>query len=269
MPSRAKRRFAQHFLQSVWVDRVVDIIQPQPTDTFIEIGAGRGALTLALARSRARIIAVEIDRDLVASLRPSVPSNVTIIERDVLALDLAHIPDLPDEPIRVVGNLPYSVGSPILLALLQWSGHGTRLKDAVVMLQREVADRVTASPNSRDWGPLAIATRLHAEPARALSLPPGAFRPIPRVRSAVVTLRFRPPPVSVRDSALLNRIVRGIFTQRRKTAVNALRPLVSQLSRLSAEEVFRQAGVDPRHRPAELELAELAELSDVLAANRD
>lgn len=269
MPSRAKRRFAQHFLEPVWVDRVVDIIQPQPTDTFIEIGAGRGALTLALARSRARIIAVEIDRDLVASLRPSAPSNVTIIERDVLTLDLAHLPDLPDEPIRVVGNLPYNVASPILLTLLRLSGHGTRLKDAVVMLQREVADRVTASPNSRDWGPLAVAARLHAEPAHALTLPPGAFRPMPRVQSVVVTLRFRPPRVSVRDSALLDRVVRGIFTQRRKMAVNALRPLVSQLSQLPAEEVFRRAGVDPRHRPAELELAELAELADVLAANRD
>ena len=266
---RARRHFAQHFLEPAWVDRVVEVIQPRNTDTFLEVGAGRGALTLSLARSGARVVAVEIDRNLVASLRPALPSNVTIIEGDFLALDLEHLPGLPDGVIRVTGNLPYSVGSPILLSLLRASQGGTRFRDAVLMLQREVADRVTASPGSRDWGPLAVAVRLHAEPTRALTLPAGAFRPIPRVRSALVTLRFRPAQVPVRDPGLLDRVVRVIFTQRRKTAINALRPLVSQLSCVSAEEVFQRAGVDPRRRPGELGLAELAELSEVLASSRD
>ena len=249
--------------------RVVDVIQPTQTDTILEIGAGSGALTLSLAQSGARIIAVEIDHDLVAALRLAAPPSVTVVDGDFLALDLERLPNLPDEPIRVVGNLPYNVGSPILLALLRWSGHGTRLRDAVLMLQREVADRITAVPKSRDWGPLAVAVQLHADPTLKFTLPAGAFRPMPRVRSAVVALRFRPSPIPVHDPALLDQLVRGIFTQRRKTAANALRPLVSTHSSLSAEEVFRRAGVDPRCRPAELELAELAELAEVLGSNKD
>ena len=250
------------------MERVVDVVQPKRTDTILEIGAGSGALTLALARSGARIFAVEIDHDLVEALRRAAPSNVTVIDGDFLTLDLGRLPNLPNEPIRTVGNLPYNVGSPILLALLRWSGHGTRLQDAVLMLQREVADRVTAVPRSRDWGPLAVAVQLHADPTRVLTLPAGAFRPMPRVRSAVVALRFRPSPISVRDPALLDQLVRSIFTQRRKTAANALRPLVSKHGSLSVEEVFSRAGVDPRRRPAELELAELAELAEVLGSNQ-
>lgn len=265
MPRRPRPRFAQHFLESAWVDRLVRIIDPSPTDTFLEVGAGRGALTLALARSGARIIAVEIDHTLVERLRRDVPSNVTIVAADFLTLDLDRVEGLSTGPLRAVGNLPYSVSSPILLRLLRISDHGARLRDAVLMFQREVADRVTAEPGTRHWGPLAVAVRLHAQPRRALAIPAGAFRPIPRVQSAAVALRFCPSPVTVRDPLLLDRLVRSIFSQRRKTAVNALRPLVAQMSDCSADDVFERAGVNPRVRPGELELAELAELSEVLA----
>jgi len=263
--TRPKRRFAQHFLESAWVARLVSVIEPSPTDTFLEVGAGRGALTLALARSGASIVAVEIDRDLVAQLRTDVPSNVTVVSGDFLTVDLDRVEPLLARPFRVVGNLPYSLGSPILRKLLSVSDHGRRVSDAVLMFQREVADRVTAEPGTSDWGPLAIAVRLHARPKRALTIPAGAFRPIPRVQSAVVTLQFCPSPVVVRDPVMLDRLVRSIFSQRRKTAVNALRPLVSQITTLAADEVFERAGVDPRVRPGLLELAELAELSEVLA----
>ena len=265
MSTRPKRRFAQHFLESSWVTRVADVIAPSPTDTFLEVGAGRGALTLALARSGATVVAVEIDRDLVARLEKEIPSNVTVVSGDFLTVDLEQVDALSVRPFRAVGNLPYSLGSPILRKLLRISDHGRCVSDAVLMFQREVADRVTAEPGTSDWGPLAIAVRLHARSKRALTIPAGAFRPMPRVQSAVVTLQFCPPPVVVRDPVLLDRVVRSLFSQRRKTAVNALRPLASQLTTVSADEVFERAGVDPRVRPGHLELAELAELSEVLA----
>ena len=268
MPTRPRRRFSQHFLESSWVDRLVRIIDPSPTDTILEVGSGRGALTLPLARSGARIIAVEIDRDLVAQLRHDAPPNVTVVSGDFLALDLDRVVELGSAPLRAVGNLPYSVSTPILLKLLHASDHGDRIQDAVLMFQREVAQRVTAEPGTRDWGPLAVAVRLHARPTTALAIPAGAFRPMPQVQSAVVALQFCPAPVAVRDPRLLDRVVRSIFSQRRKTAVNALRPLVSQMSSLAADTVFEQAGVDPRVRPGQLTLAELAELSQVLAESR-
>ncbi len=268
VPKRPRRRFSQHFLESSWVDRLVQIVEPSPADTFLEVGSGRGALTLALARSGARIIAVEIDRALVARLRRDAPSNVTVVTGDFLALDLDRVEELSPGPLRAVGNLPYSVSSPILLKLLRVSDHGARIRDAVLMFQREVADRVTAEPGTRDWGPLAVAVRLHAQPRRVLAVPAGAFRPMPKVQSAVVTLQFCPASVVVGDPRLLDRLVRSIFSQRRKTAVNALRPLVSQMSTLAADAVFEKAGVDPRARPGQLTLAELAELSEVLADSR-
>ena len=265
MPRHSRPRFAQHFLEPAWVDRLVGIIAPSLDDTFLEIGAGRGALTLALARSGARVVAVEIDHLLVERLRRDVPSNVRVVTADFLTLDLDRIEELSTGPLRAVGNLPYGVSSPILLRLLRLSDHGARIRDAVLMFQREVADRVTAEPGTRHWGPLAVAVRLRAQPRKALAIPAGAFRPMPKVQSAVVTLRFCPSPVTVRDPLLLDRLVRSIFSQRRKTAVNALRPLVSQMSDCSADEVFERAGVAPHVRPGELELAELAELSEVLA----
>ena len=268
MSKRARRQFSQHFLESSWVDRLVRIVEPSPTDTFLEVGPGRGALTLALARSGARIIAVEIDRDLVAQLRRETPSNVTIVAGDFLTLDLDRVEKLSPGPLRAIGNLPYSVSSPILLKLLRFSDHGARIRDAVLMFQREVAERVTAEPGTSEWGPLAVAVRLHARPRTALKIPAGAFRPIPQVQSAVVTLQFCQAPVVVRDPRLLDRVTRSIFSQRRKTAVNALRPLISQMSNLPANTIFEKAGVAPGVRPDKLGLAELAELSEVLADSK-
>ena len=263
MTPQARRRFAQHFLEAAWADRVVRLVDPQASDTILEIGPGRGALTGALAGSGARVVAVEIDRDLADTLQSESPANLTVIPEDFLALDLESLP-VDMTGARVVGNLPYGVGSQIVLKLLRASRDGQYFRDAVVMLQREVADRMTATPGTRDWGPLAVATCLHAEASRALTLPPGAFRPMPKVTSAVVVMRFRPPPVSIQEPALFDQMVRVMFTQRRKTALNALRPFATRESLLAAEQVFERAGVDPRKRPGDLELSELADLSEVL-----
>ena len=265
--TRPNRRFGQHFLEPAWVTKLVDAIDPAPTDTFLEVGAGRGALTVELARRVRHVTAVEIDPRLVEKLESSAPANVSIIKADFLKVNVDQLAELVT-PARVVGNLPYSVASPILVKLLRFSDAGARFHDAALMLQREVAARVTAAPASSDWGPLAVVTRMHAESRRLLNLPPGAFRPVPRVRSAVVHLRFRSAPVHVGDPSLFDLLVRTLFTQRRKTVLNALRPFAARVSRLSAQEVFARTGIDPKRRPEQLDLSELAELTEVLASSR-
>jgi len=256
---RARKRFGQHFLEAAWVTKLVNALAIQPDETFLEIGPGRGALTGPLAAKAGKLIAVEIDRDLAAALPARVP-NVRVVEADFLNVDLADL--LADErkPVRVVGNLPYNVASPILFKLLHESDDGRRLQDATLMLQKEVADRLVATPGSSDYGALAIQVALLADVARLLSLPPGAFRPPPKVKSAVVRLRFRPAAADVGDRASFERLVRGLFLQRRKTVLNALKPLADASGR-SAPELLERAQVDARSRPEALTLDDMARLS--------
>jgi len=259
---RARKRFGQHFLESAWVTRLVNLVDPQPEDTFLEIGPGRGALTRVLAPRVARVIAVEIDRDLATALPSTVPANVTVIEADFLAVDIEQRLDgVQDEvrPIRVIGNLPYNISSPILFKLLAAADEGRRFSDATLMLQKEVVDRVTAGPGSGDYGTLAIQVARVADAARLLTLPPGAFRPPPKVTSAVLQLRFRPATVDVGRPDVFEKVVRGIFLQRRKTLGNALKPVADAMGR-SAATVLEQAGVDPTRRPETLAIDEVARI---------
>ncbi|HEY1306246.1 MAG TPA: 16S rRNA (adenine(1518)-N(6)/adenine(1519)-N(6))-dimethyltransferase RsmA [Vicinamibacterales bacterium] len=258
--TRARKRYGQHFLEPVWVDKVIDALGASATDVFLEIGPGRGALTRPLAARVERLVAVEIDRDLVATLRGVMPPNVKIIQGDFLDVDLANLLDWEAGAVRVVGNLPYNVSSPILFKLLGASGDGTRLRDATLMLQKEVADRLVARPGTTDYGALAIQVALVADVERLLTLPPGAFRPQPKVRSAVVRLTFRPPAVEVGDPAIFERLVRGLFLHRRKTVLNALKPVADSLDR-SSPKLLECAGIEPSRRPETLTLQDLARLS--------
>src|SRR5262249_26143617 len=190
----------------------------------LEIGPGRGALTTPLATRVARIIAVEIDRDLAAALSAHAGANVRIVQGDFLDVDLAQVIEPKAGPVRVVGNLPYNVSSPILFRLLDAAASGITIPDATLMLQKEVADRVVARPGTSEYGALAIQVALLARVERLLALPPGAFRPPPKVHSAVVRLTFHPPSVEIGDRDVFERIVRGVFLQRRKTVLNALKP---------------------------------------------
>src|SRR5262245_15920397 len=169
----ARKRFGQHFLETAWVVKVVDAIAPRPEDWFYEIGPGRGALTRPLTERAAHVMAFEIDRDLAAALRESAPPNLAIVEGDFLesgqAFEATATP-----PIRVAGNLPYNVGSPILFKLIELYDAGLPLTDATLMLQREVADRLTARPGTKEYGVLSVLVRLSATVERLLSLPPGA-----------------------------------------------------------------------------------------------
>ncbi len=263
---RARKRFGQHFLEPAWIDKLVALIDPHGDEFVLEIGAGRGALTMPLASRVRQIRAIEIDRDLAAELALRVPGNVDIITGDVLALELADlVPSPRDAPgrFRVAGNLPFNLSSPILARLLDLSRQRPDMSDATLMLQREVADRLAAPPGNKRYGALTVRVRLYADAERLATLPPGAFRPAPRVESAVVRLTFHPPRVKLGHPGTFDTLVRRLFTLRRKTLLNALRPLADELGRSSAE-LLSLASIDPQRRPETLEMAEFAELAEVL-----
>ena len=257
---RARKRFGQHFLEPAWVKKLIDAVAPVSDDTFLEIGPGRGALTVPLAQRAGRVVAIEIDRDLAEALPSIVPPHVKVIAGDFLDADLEAVLGTENRPVRVVGNLPYNMSSPILFKLLRAADQGRLLSDATLMLQKEVADRLAAAPGSGDYGALAIQVAVAADAERLLTLPPGAFRPPPKVTSAVVRLRFRPPTVNVGDPAVFERIVRGVFLQRRKTIQNALKPVADALGR-TASDLLARAAIDPGRRPETLSVGELGALS--------
>jgi 16S rRNA (adenine1518-N6/adenine1519-N6)-dimethyltransferase len=256
---RARKRFGQHFLEPAWVAKLVDALDAHPDDTFLEIGPGRGALTVPLAAKVKQVVAVELDRDLAAALPEKIP-DIQLLQADFLDVDLTHLLRNCPKPVRVVGNLPYNVASPILFKLLHDADDGRRLADATLMLQKEVADRLVAKPGADGYGALAIQVALLADAERILSLPPGAFRPPPNVRSAVVRLRFRSPRVDVGDRAVFEKLVRSLFLQRRKTLANALKPLADGAGR-SVAELIEQAQVDAGKRPEALTLEHFARLA--------
>lgn len=267
LPVRALRKYGQHFLQPEWAGKLIDAIAPRPEDRFVEIGPGQGALTLRLAPRVAHLTAVEIDPEMVAALGPNLPPNVTLLQEDFLEFDLRGLAGRT--PLRVAGNLPYNVASPIIFKLVHAHrdaiAGGADFHDATLMVQREVADRLDSAPGSKKYGVLAILVQLHADVRRVLTLPPGAFRPAPKVQSAVVRLSFRPPAVALSSEADFERMVRTMFTQRRKTLANALRP-VALAKGLDAAAALRAADIDPRRRPETLQLTELARLAEHFAS---
>jgi 16S rRNA (adenine1518-N6/adenine1519-N6)-dimethyltransferase len=257
---RARKRFGQHFLEPAWVAKLIASLHATAGDTFLEIGPGRGALTKPLAPLVRRLVAVEIDRDLAALLPAKVPDHVRVVQGDFLDVDLAELLREEPHPVRVIGNLPYNVSSPILFKLLHAAEHGRLLSDATLMLQKEVVDRLVATPGQSDYGVLSIQVALLADVERVLTLPPGAFRPPPKVTSAVVRFRFRPPLADVGNQATFERLVRGVFLQRRKTLANALKPVAHTFDRTSTE-LLAQSGLDPTRRPETLTVEEFARLS--------
>jgi len=260
---RPKKRYGQHFLQPEWADKLVVAIDPQPDDRFLEIGPGPGALTVRLAPRVSHLTAIEVDPGMVELLRPRLPGNVTLIEDDFLEVDLDRVTS--GRTVRVAGSLPYNVSSPILFRLLAAHKAAGRLTDATLMLQREVAERIEAHPGTRDYGVLSILVQLHADVRRVLALPPGAFRPAPKVHSSVLRLFFRPPAVRLSDERLFEAMVRSMFTQRRKTLANALRPFAA-IRGADAASALRSATIDPSRRPETLQLDELARLAEILAS---
>ena len=276
-----RKRFGQHFLEPAWVDKVIRAIDPKPDEAFIEIGPGAGALTRPLAARAKAVTAYEIDRDLAAALESSAPPNLTVVEGDFLGLaatdrlmttdrltthdSVLSTPDsrLSSSMLRVAGNLPYNVASPILFKLLALHAAGLPLGDATVMLQREVAERLTAEPGSRDYGVLSILIRHSARVEMILKLPAGAFRPPPKVLSALVRLTFHAPDPPARDDAAFAGLVQAVFTRRRKTLANALLAFPPAVA-ATPPRMLRDAGIDGGRRPETLSIPEFVRLADAL-----
>jgi 16S rRNA (adenine1518-N6/adenine1519-N6)-dimethyltransferase len=267
LPARPRKQFGQHFLEPAWVAKVVAAISPAASDTFLEIGPGRGALTFPLAARAGRVVAVEIDRRLAATLRSAATTNLTVVEGDFLQLTADHLRSLLGEPpvnarLRIAGNLPYNVGTPILIALSRLHEAGLPFADATLMLQREVAARLVASAGTKEYGVLTILAGRRASAELLLSLPPGAFRPRPEIHSALVRFRFHDPePVAANERAF-QALVKAVFTRRRKTIANALFAFQGT-GRWSPSAALRAAGIDPSLRPEALTAVDLVRLSDV------
>lgn len=265
---KARKRFGQHFLESAWVNKLVAAVEAKKDDAILEIGPGRAAITRPLSERAGRMLAIEVDRDLAADLDAAALPNVTVVTGDFLSIDLPPILTSwlgeapgPAHQFRVVGNLPYNISSPILFALLDLAATTGGIRDAMLMLQKEVADRLVAKVGTGDYGVLTILTALNADVTRVLSLPPGAFRPQPKVHSAVVRLRFRPPTVELADAEAFVRMVRTMFTQRRKTVSNALKPFGVERE-VEVSKALIAAGIDPIRRPETLQLTEMAALAN-------
>jgi 16S rRNA (adenine1518-N6/adenine1519-N6)-dimethyltransferase len=265
----ARKRFGQHFLEPAWAEKLVRTIAPKADDTMIEIGPGRGAITRPLAAAARHVVAFEIDRDLAGDLRASAPANVTIIEGDFLDItpdDLGAAATRAGArgPLRVAGNLPYNVASPILFKLTELFAAGVPMTEATVMLQREVADRLLARPGSKDYGVLTVLIRHVATVERVLRLPAGAFRPAPKVLSSVVRLLFHAPAPAVRDPRVFAAMTQAMFTRRRKTIANALLAY-SGSSSMDPGAMLALAAIDPQRRPETLAVDEIARLADAYA----
>jgi 16S rRNA (adenine1518-N6/adenine1519-N6)-dimethyltransferase len=268
-PSRSR---GQCFLKDErYVERIVQAIDPKPGETLLEIGAGQGQLTLPLARAGARVVAIESDRRLAEELRGTLSSatGVELLVADALRVDFrdlvhSHGPG----KLRVVGNLPYSVAAPILLRLLAVRENW---REMVLMFQNEVAERLTAKPGTKAYGFLTIVAQRAARVSVLFRIPPDAFRPRPRVVSAL--LRFEMREVDTRDAVvdekLFRGLVRGLLAHRRKTIGNNIKHLEpSGLSRETTLDALETMGIDPARRAETLGVEEFAELSRICAGLR-
>lgn len=251
------RRLGQHFLRPASVERLLRVIDPAPSEVFLEIGPGAGALTLPLAARCARVVAVEIDEALARRLRDRAPSNVEIVTGDALAVELReHAP--PGS--RLVGNLPYYVSSPLLRRFLGLRGH---VRDLHVMLQEEVARRVASPPGSKEYGILSVLYALWTDADVPARFAAGAFSPPPKVGSAVLRARFREAPrAEVGDLEAFERFLQKAFARRRRTLENNLEDSYPRL-----KEYFRFLNLQGSRRPETLSVVEFAAIWD--AVRRD
>jgi 16S rRNA (adenine1518-N6/adenine1519-N6)-dimethyltransferase len=248
-----RKRFGQNFLhdRSI-IDRIVRAIAPKAGDRIIEIGPGQGALTYPLLQCIGRMRAIEIDRDLIPVLRSTAPQygQLDIIEADVLTVDFSAL--AAEGPIRLVGNLPYNISSPILFHALEYAG---AIRDMHFMLQKEVVDRMGATHGNKDYGRLTVMLQSRVAVEPLFLVPPGSFTPAPKVDSAIVRLTPLPPEQIIPHSpARLDQIVRAAFQQRRKTLRNALSGVVSS-------DELQAAGIDPGLRAEQVSVVEFMKLS--------
>jgi 16S rRNA (adenine1518-N6/adenine1519-N6)-dimethyltransferase len=268
---RAKKALGQNFLiDDNVLSRIVACVAPAPGDAILEVGPGRGALTKLLAASGAQFLAIEWDRDLLPLLSAEFAGspNVEIGHGDILRVDLRQLLESrgPGRTWKVAANLPYNISSQVLFRFLECSELFERL---VLMLQKEVGDRLVAPPGCKDYGALTVLLRLHFDINREFLVKPGSFRPVPKVDSCV--LRFTPlerPRADVGDEDFFRRVVKGAFNQRRKTLLNSLRSAGIGADDDSLPVAFSRTGIDGGRRGETLSLDEFAALSRELQAGK-
>jgi 16S rRNA (adenine1518-N6/adenine1519-N6)-dimethyltransferase len=267
-----RQRYGQHFLTDARVaDTIVRHFAPARGDIVLEIGPGKGILTRRLAGRVGTLVAVEIDSLLAGGLEKSLGGvpGVHIVCDDILRWDPAEL--LADDgtggkEIRVISNLPYSVAAPILVRLF---GFKTRLCDALLMVQREMADRAAAVPGSRLFGPMAVLFEYHtASVSRLMEVSRKSFSPPPKVDSSLLSIRFsKTPPVDVKDEAFFFRVVRAAFQHRRKVILNSLQASgLFPMPKPTLASLLRSAGLNPEARPESIDIGQFAALSDALLA---
>ncbi len=255
-----RKRFGQHFLHDAGViRRIVEVIQPGTGAPLVEIGPGRGALTRALLARGGKLTVIEVDRDLAAQLTQELGSAglLKVIAADALEFDFHSF----GMPVRVFGNLPYNISTPLLFHLLD---HADCIEQMVFMLQKEVVDRICAAPGGGDYGRLTVMIQARCDVEHLFDVGAGAFQPPPQVESAVV--RLIPRPVfaeSIRDRELFAALVRGAFQQRRKMLRNALRAVVDDPGVL-----LQRQGLDPAARPETLSVDQFISLANAVAELR-
>ncbi|BAL97865.1 16S rRNA (adenine(1518)-N(6)/adenine(1519)-N(6))-dimethyltransferase RsmA [Rubrivivax gelatinosus] len=253
MKHQPRKRFGQHFLaDDSIIDAIVDAIDPQPGEAMVEIGPGLGAMTMPLLERIERLTVVELDRDLAARLRRV--QGLEVVEADVLKVDFAALAAAAGRPLRVVGNLPYNISTPILFHLLEAVEH---VVDQHFMLQKEVVDRMAAGPGGKDYGRLSVMLQWRYEIESVLDVPPEAFDPPPRVDSAIVRMLPLPAPEGV-DAALLGELVTVAFSQRRKLLRHTLGRWMEQRG--------AEVGFDLQRRAEEVPVADYLALARAVAA---
>lgn len=258
MSHTPRKRFGQNFLQDHRViSNIIASIEAKPNEHWVEIGPGQGALTEPLLNQGVRLEVVELDRDLVVLLKDKFKQHerLHIHSADALRFDFSAL--ATGEKLRVVGNLPYNISTPLMFHLLE---HANCIDDMFFMLQKEVVNRICALPNSKQYGRLSVMMQYYCETEWLFDVPPESFDPIPKVMSAIVRLvPHTVPPVQVDDLAKLNTVVTNAFSQRRKTLRNALKKLID-------EQTMIELGIVPTLRAENITLSEFAKLSNALPA---
>lgn len=254
----ARKRFGQNFLHDQGViDDIISSINPSDGENLVEIGPGLGALTEPVCESVSKLTVIELDRDLAKRLRshPFMQEKLNIIEADALKFDFAQLTE-NTQPLRIFGNLPYNISTPLMFHLFSFTG---RILDMHFMLQKEVVDRLAAEPGTKHFGKLSVMAQYYCQVTPVLHVPPHAFKPAPKVDSAVVRLApHQTPPVQVNNIATLEQVCATAFNQRRKTLRNSLKDL------LSADQI-ESLDISPTSRPETLSLNQFAALANCVA----
>lgn len=263
-----QKKFGQNFLIDTHaLEKIISAAGITKNDCVLEIGPGIGTMTQYLAENAGHVVAVEIDRNLIPILKETLADydNVTVINEDILRVDIKALAEEYNggKPIKVVANLPYYITTPIIMGLFE---SGVPIDNITVMVQKEVADRMKEGPGSKDYGALSLAVQYYAEPEIVANVPPNCFIPRPNVGSAVIRLtRHKEMPVEVKDPALMFKIIRASFNQRRKTLQNGLgnAPELPYTKEQIAAAIA-EMGLTPTIRGEALSLAQFAQLSDIL-----